>query len=421
MGTLTRLIMLGRRFDFTGKKMKAVVKAINEIGIAYNYKPALIIPAVILKRYINIFRKLKAEFIEFGIHGYTHINYKKLTLQEQIEHISKAVKIFKENQFEYYGFRSPYLSYNDNTIEAVRKNHLSWQSNETLEVDKYLRYQNSEVRKFQQNAIKFLYDPQNIEHQRALPRFYKSVVSIPILLPDDEMLIDRYAITDSNKIKEIWIDMLKMVQQRGEMFILQLHPERYSFCNDAMYSLLETCKSSSSNIWLTSMHEISSWWQEKNQFQFAFQKKENKGYTIHSDCTERATILCRNCNNANPGDYFFNDYHKINTKIFFIESNNKKPCIGIHPQCPDTVYDFIKNEGFAYEISEHENKYSLYLNDKTTFQQLNEIELLNNIEQNKNPLVRFWVWPNNYKSAFTTTHDLDSVTFQDFLFRLFEN
>ena len=79
---------------------------------------------------------------------------------------------------------------------------------------------------------------------------------------------------------------------------------------------------------------------------------------------------------------------------------------------------FLTDEGFCYEVSDKNSKYSLFLDEYETFDREDEINLLGRIRENPNPIVRYWRWPSGMRSAFVTSHDLDSVTLTDFVLRL---
>lgn len=419
IGFFLRIGMIVGRFDLSGNKMKKAVLEIERIGKKYKYKPALIIPALVLKRHRNVLSHLSDETLEFAVHGYTHRNFKHLSLDKQVAEIKKAKDVFKEYEMPVYGFRAPYLSLNSHTTEAVQKNNLLWESDETVIWNGFTDSQLSKFRHFMANAVHLLYSPLDAQENVVIARLQGEVVHIPVTLPDDEILIDRLGIKDPNEIENIWTDILKKTHQRGDIFVLQLHPERFSICKQALDGLLNKASYSMRGVWVTGMKEVAEWWKEKSQFKFTFQKESKRGYRVHRECTNRTTVLGRNLRSETSRTPFYKDYHIIEGKEFFIESKNLKPCIGLYPKCPRTLLKFLEDEGFPYEVSESNSKYSLFLAEYETFARKDEMALLSRIEENPNPIVRYWRWPDGMKSAFVTTHDLDCLTLTDFLFRAF--
>jgi hypothetical protein len=73
------------------------------------------------------------------------------------------------------------------------------------------------------------------------------------------------------------------------------------------------------------------------------------------------------------------------------------------------------------EQSNHPEDYGFYLNDLTQFTEADEKPLLERIEQSNAPLLRYWRWPHQARSALSITGDIDSITLIDFVLRIFEN
>jgi hypothetical protein len=311
------------------------------------------------------------------------------------------------------------LSWNSYTTKAIQKNSLLWESDQTVIWNGFIDSKLSKLRHFMANAVHLLYSPHDAKKNIVIARLQDEVVHIPIMLPDDEILVDRLGIKDSNTIEKIWTDILEKIHLRGEVFVLLLHPERFPICGQVLENLLKKVSYSEQGVWVTGMTEVAEWWKEKRQFKFTFQKESKKGYRVHFKCTDRATILGRNHCTKVSRTPFYKDYHIIEDKEFFVESGNLKPCIGIHPKCSRKLLNFLKDEGFPYEVSDSNSKYSLFLEGGGTFARNDEMALLNKIEENPNPIIRYWRWPEGMRSAFVTTHDLDCLTITDFLYRAF--
>jgi peptidoglycan/xylan/chitin deacetylase (PgdA/CDA1 family) len=419
IGFIWRMGMLIKRFDIVGNRMKNAVLEIEQIGKKYKYRPTIIVPALVLKRHHNFLGYSSDASIEFAIHGYTHKDFKPLSLHEQVSEIQKAKDVFNELEIPFYGFRAPYLSWNDSTNEAVERSQLLWESNESLMWNGFKNFGVSKSRHFTENAIQELYKPLDAKRNTVTPRMEGKTVRIPVSLPDDEILVDRLGIKDLERISQLWIEIMEDVYERGGIFVLQLHPERFHICRGAMEALLQKATAySEPSVWVTSMREIAEWWKEKSQFQFTFEAIPERGYRVRCECTDLATILCRNLPGEASEVPFYQDYSVIKDREFFIESGNLKPCVGVHPRCSKMLREFLTDEGFCWEVSDNNSKYSLFLNDYETFARKDEVDLLNRIAESPNPIVRYWRWPACMRSAFVTTHDLDSVTVIDFLLRL---
>jgi peptidoglycan/xylan/chitin deacetylase (PgdA/CDA1 family) len=417
IGFFLRIGMLLRRFDLSGNKMKKAVSEIQQMGKKYRYKPALIIPSIVLRRHHSFFSNLSNDALEFCAHGYTHRDFKPLSLDEQVIQIKMARDVFNDFDIPVCGFRSPYLSRNRFTTEAIRTNNFLWESNEALIWKDYLNYRELKSRSLMRDSVHLLYEPLDAQKNSVIPRLRGDLVGIPVTLPDDEILIDRLRIGDSNTIENIWTAMLEKTRQRGGIFVLQLHPERFAICKDAMQGLLNKASHPEQGIWITGMKEVAEWWKERNQFRFSFESVSRRGYRVHCECTDRAVILCRNhCMEASHAS-ICRGYHTIERRDFFVESGNLRPCIGVHPDCSEMLLGFLGDEGFPWEVRDNCSEYSLFLEGYETFDRKDEEALLTKIEESADPIVRYWRWPQGMRSAFVTSHDLDCLTLTDFLLR----
>lgn len=96
-----------------------------------------------------------------------------------------------------------------------------------------------------------------------------------------------------------------------------------------------------------------------------------------------------------------------------------KLIFGISENCSTALFDFLKEEGIPFEITDSKYEYGIYLENMVNFSEQNGEEVLDVINQSSTPLVRFWRWPAKTKSALSITGDIDTVTSIDYLMRLF--
>ena len=417
IGFFSRMGMLLKWYDLSGKKMKRAVSEIQQIGKKYSYRPALIIPSVVLRRYNRFFDLFSNDGLELFAHGHVHKDFKSLNLSKQVAQIGSAGEIFNNFDMPIYGFRSPYPRRNGYTAETIQKNNFQWESNETLICNDYLVSQEIKLNSLMRNAIHLLYSPIDVQEDVVIPRILGEIVGIPVTLPDDEILIDRLGITDSNTIEGIWGNILEKTREQGGIFVLQLNPERFAIYRDATEGLLNRASRPGQGIWLTSMKEVAEWWKEKSQFEVGFGSVPQKGYMVKCKCTDRAVVLCRNHSSEDSQTFFYRDYHTTKQREFFVVSGNLKPCIGVCPRCSGMLLNFLKDEGFAFEVSQDSSKYSLFIEGYEIFNRKDEQTLLNMIEESTNPIIRYWRWPQGKRCAFVTSHDLNCLTLIDFLFK----
>jgi peptidoglycan/xylan/chitin deacetylase (PgdA/CDA1 family) len=376
--------------------------------------PTFAIPANVINKHSEPIKNIAHNGVEFAIHGYNHIDLTELTHEELLDQIEKAINIFQEKNIPFSGFRFPYLKSNAKCVELLGNSPLKWDSSYTILWDAIpnLRFRKRNLLNFQNMLNQ--YNCKSSTEYIALPRFYNNILEIPVSLPDDDLLTDRLGIKDEKILAQTWNEILIQTYSRGELFTLQLHPERIPLYKEILRNLIETIDNSYPKVWLTSLSSIAEWWNEKEGFWMDICKKGIDEYAIRVHGSKRATVLVKTNENGN----FFNEYSVIDKNSFTIRSS-KRPTIGISKNSSPNLIKFLKNEGFVFEIPGDENNHSIFLNDLEVFNEDDEIKVLQKIDHTPSPVVRFWRWPNGCRSAVAITGDIDSLTSTDFFLRAF--
>ena len=248
----------------------------------------------------------------------------------------------------------------------------------------------------------------------SLPRVYERLLEIPVSLPDDDLL-ERLGANNVLACK-VWEEILRQTHSRGELFTLQLHPERILIFKEAITSLLQSTRELFPRVWIPRLSEIYDWWEEKKGFSIELNVNQDGVYEVKARCSPRGTILARS--NGFKDGKFYDGFQIINQRRFLIKSE-KRPVIGIPVESPRELVEFLTNEGFIFETGDERERYSVYLDTFKTFSGYDETKALRVIHSTNSPLIRFWRWPAGYKSALTITGDIDALTSMDFFLRLF--
>ncbi|MFX0200733.1 MAG: polysaccharide deacetylase family protein, partial [Candidatus Hodarchaeota archaeon] len=369
------------------------------------------ITSKILERYPELIKKFSKQNIEFAVHGHNHLDYTQLTRKEALGEIRKAVGAFRTHGIQFSGFRFPYLKWDTNSLEIIRNSgFFKWDSSHTIlwdVVDNAL-FSERDLRNYQLMLRQYNY--KSSSNWLCLPKLKDDFTEIPVSLPDDDLL-ERLGLRDSKAVTEIWVAILHKTHSRGELFTLQLHPERILVLEDSLKSIIQIAKELQPGVWIASMNDICNWWREKEGFSIQVENKANFQYQVNANCSAKATLLVRS--NHLPGDEFYNGYKLIDGRRFFINSR-KRPVVGIPKNSPHELIGFLKNESFIFEMSEEKNKYSVYLDSFHNFSEKDEKKALEIIHASDQPLIRFWRWPNECKSCLAITGDIDSITLYDF-------
>lgn len=417
-----RLWSIIKRFGITQRRFQKYLTELVDIMKPFGSRPTLAITAKILERHSQMIKKMSDEGIEFAIHGYFHKDHSQMSYEQQFAEFWKAKEIFNKSGVPFRGFRAPYLRWNNDTLKAVEDHHFQWDSNAIIHWDVLEESEYSKTNwQAYKNASESLYRSNQAADALAMPTHEKGYVEIPVSIPDDEILRDRLCINDIGNIEEIWSRILRETHERGELFTIQMHPERAIIFSPVLKSLLKQAANSNPPIWIAQLHEIADWWREKNHHSFKIHEHSVGEYRIGISCPEKAMILARNVETDVLPQPFDSVYQRIDTNEFTIK-NDTKPIIGYARDSSPEFKRFLREEGFfAQEVQPgYEDRYAKIFNDKQNFSDMEKRLFLDNIEASDMPVIRVWRWPQPYRSALAITGDIDAITIFDFIMRVFE-
>ncbi|MBU4501131.1 MAG: polysaccharide deacetylase family protein [Nanoarchaeota archaeon] len=242
---MTKLIT---RYGFSSSKMTKNLLQFSKASPAVTWP---ITAKTLESHYTNI---PKAPNVEYAVHGCIHVDYSKLSAETLKKHLHKALQIFHTYNINVCGFRAPYLQWNNSDNNVLKSLGFLYNSSSSIHWDvvpeKYLN-------KSYDLALT-TYKPIDANQKQSLPFIKNDVVCIPVSLPDDEILIDRLGIKDQNILFKVWMKILEQTNERGELFVLQLHPERFHLANHALANLIKAAKQKS--VWVTTLKDVAEWW-----------------------------------------------------------------------------------------------------------------------------------------------------------------
>lgn len=352
--------------------------------------------------------------VEFAVHGHRHINHAKLSYHDLMMDLEEVIRVFKKNNDFWGGFRFPYLKYGKNSMAALKAAGFKWDSSqsvlwEVLDDKEFNGYR----RQCYQNMLD-QYDYKVASSCISLPRFYDGLLEVPVSLPDDDLL-ERIGLKDNKLAGKIWCDILRESHSRGEIFTLQLHPERIYMFKDSLESVIQNAKKLYPGVWISSLGNVYDWWREKNGFGITLTESGSCQYKVQVNCSPRATLLVRSKSSENKEFY---GYVVEDERRFSLRSE-KRPVVGIPRDSFPELQNFLKNEGFPFKVTDQEEECSVYLDHFDSFSEKDEMRALEIINTCSLPLIRFWRWPNGCKSALSITGDIDALTSIDYFLRFF--
>jgi|GEM_PF-5024723 len=222
---------MGRRFD-------RFIDLLDE----YECRPSFPITALPMQRHPKLTRHLIERGVELAVHAFTHSDLAAMDFEGQSANIGKAVHIFRKLGIPFCGFRAPYLHWNEDTMKVVETYQFRYSSNQAV-LWNVLDVENMAARPRNgfEKGMEF-YRPWIAEESIVLPFKRRGFVEIPVSLPDDEILLDRMYFHDPDVLASVWEKILERTYRRGELFTVQLHPERIDFFRNSLGGLLADAK-----------------------------------------------------------------------------------------------------------------------------------------------------------------------------------
>jgi Polysaccharide deacetylase len=197
------------------------VQRMEDILDQYSIKGLFFVTANLIERDPSRLKIFKNH--EVAPHGYMHINYSKLTYQEAIVDMGRAINAFRENGVEVDVYRAPYaaprLKDGSSWYDALHSFNVPYSSS-------------------------FLLNPPVIPYKES-----GGIIEFPILSPTDDMVIEIWnKRSPSSVAKELFRKILhtkNSKQKSGNILIYCLHPLRMGQKNylPVVKSLLERINS----------------------------------------------------------------------------------------------------------------------------------------------------------------------------------
>ena len=202
------------------------------------------------------------------------------------------MQVFKEKGVPAQGYRSPYLSRSPSLQAALETAGFVFTSNQPILWDTVnpVSLASPQLAGFE-SALSF-YQPWLAAECVSLPRLLNNLVEIPVSLPDDEILFDRLGFSPS-QVQAAWLDILLQSYTRGELFTLQLHPERVGLCASILPALFEKMQDLQPGVWCARLGEIATWWKALSAASIDISELPAGRYRISAQCPIAASLLVR--------------------------------------------------------------------------------------------------------------------------------
>ncbi len=410
---LRRTRMVLGRFSLDEAEMRRSFEVYLATLDAFHCRATMPITACVLARHGQLLSWLAGRGIELAVHGLVHNDYRQMGVEEQRWSIARALEIFAGSGICAVGFRAPYLRANDETDVALRELGIGYHSSSTVAFPVVDGHGNSGQRAAYRRAMN-LYQPDDAGLVAVRPRNQDGMVDLPVALPDDEILVDRFGLDEQQQAK-CWTAILDRTHDRGELFTLQMHPEWIRACAQALGAILESARRLEPAVWIARLDEIAEWWMRRTACALSVETMLSAGeYRVRLEGDPRAVLLVRGARVPGSEPWFQAD-RIVRVRDFVVHAWHR-PVIGISPRTPYSAHVFLREEGFVVEASSRRADFGTYIDAAAP----TEAELLHAVDDSPGPLVRIWRWPDAARSALAITGDIDSITLHDFFWRVLE-
>lgn len=412
-GSAARAARVLSRFGATASGMVRRLDRYDAITSEFDVRPTWPTTACVLARHPQLLAEYAERGAELALHGLVHGDHAVMEVDEQCESIAAAAGIFERCGLRPVGFRGPYLRYNAATLQALRALGLRYHCSQAvvfpvLDVDLP-----PAVRPGYELALQ-LYSALDARTVAVTPRLRDGLVDIPVAVPDDEILIERLGLHPDVRTAK-WVAVLDLAYERGDIFTMQLHPERILELEDALRATLTDARRRQPAVWITRLQEIASWWLRRSAFSLEVVRSGDRRCRVRLHADLDATLIVRGL--AVPRSPW-HGRDEVSLHAEFEAESSRIPMVAISRRSPPAVRDFLTEEGFAIEVSDEREAYGAYVD--VTAPDWSEVQVLEGIESSPGPLVRIWRWPSAARSALAITGDIDAVTLRDFLSRSWE-
>ena len=411
-GAARRVAVIGRRYGPTAARMDAAIGRFMRILKSFEATASFPITAAALSRTEGIVEKYDFLGVEFPVHGYFHVDHTRLSLQAQLDQLGAAKRLFEKRGLRPEGFRSPYLRASEDTLTVLRTLGFRYDSSQAVAFPVEPAMQTDAYRR----ALE-LERARPVEDIGTMPRSEDGLLRIPYALPDDEALVDRLRIDNANVMSRIWLDMLERTHVAGELFTLNLHPERIANCEAALIATLARARQLSPAVWIARLGDIARWWTDLAATSVEATRLPHSGeLEIHVAGPRGVTVLARGMEVRAITSPWLGREQVVHATVFRV-TTQREPFVGVSPTSDPALPDLLRERGYIVDLTSEPRRNAVFLNEPILTPE-RTAAILAKLGAHAGPLLRISRWPEGAASAMSVTGDIDALTVWDYGLRV---
>ncbi len=265
VGSAVRTVNVLSRFGASVAAMERRLDLYESITVDLGIHPTWPATACVLGRHPALLRRYAERGAELTVHGLVHGDHSRLGARLQRDTLSRATEIFERAGLRPKGFRGPYLRYNAETLDVLRELEFWYHSSQAVVFPLVDAVQPTPAASGRFALACELYSAIDARTIAVTPRLREGLVDIPVAIPDDEILVERLGVNVATATAQ-WLQILDDTYRRGELFTVQLHPERIIELGDALGATCVEARRRSPAVYIARLDEIAAWWLRRSRF-----------------------------------------------------------------------------------------------------------------------------------------------------------
>jgi peptidoglycan/xylan/chitin deacetylase (PgdA/CDA1 family) len=393
---LKRFFLIFSRFGFTGNKYIRYLRGFQELQERFCFKTSFPVTASVLDKNKKELSGFQSAF-RFLVHGFLHVDYTALAQENIRRHIAQAKKAFPVTESGgSLGFRAPYLRYNDKLRDVLAEENFLFDSSRTI----FLKDFGMHIDEKDWEIISSLYSPSDFRDSLSLPYYDGSLIELPVILPDDEIIIDRLDEKSPQNILKMFRTVGENIFSLQEMYVMQLHPERILFMNGPLSQFLEIL--SEKNIWITDLPTLAEWHQKASRSSYSIDPEKK---IIRYTPIENRPVKGRKI-----------DFRIEKNAIHY--RSEKIPAVFLSENSDPLFLQRLNSDGFFVLQGEgYSQMCSFTAGELGGFSASAYRKIYHDILNNEAPMIYQTRWPEGKQGAFCLSGDIDALSLGDFFRR----
>ena len=402
---LTRLFTIVERFGISPRKSEVNLSTLMGVVERHGVRPTLAVTAIATLRHPDIMRALQDRGAEMAAHGYVHNDYASLSAEQQRRQMQAARTTLEGLGLAIRGWRCPYSRWNGDTLTALVAAGFEYDATPVYHWPAYQRERiplSEEAKEDYQRFIDLSSAHDALTHV-VLPTLVEGLVQLPMSIPQDEDMVDRLHL-DIDSMSRVWIRMIRDTRERGEIFVMCVHPERAALVAASLDAALDEARRMG-DVWIAPCGEIADWWRARDKAQMTVEPAAHGCWRI--------AVTGPDAMETTYASYTLTGEGTITVPA------SRKPVVHCCLAWPDATRQRLHDAGYHVEHGGDPVGYALDLDAALPLSSPADT-VVRHVREHAGELVRLNPWPAGFRSCLSITADIDALTLYDFAMRLKE-